>query len=140
MAQISEGIASGLGSSSLTSTFGLYVARFRDQTASEPQNSTDDPGGHGPACAREEAHAKPDADLMEVDVGRHVSFSLCEEAENLRHALCGPSRHEQEYGDRSRSVAAQATNEATKQEDYQGALANLLVCLRRRGCTWRRRY
>ena len=36
----------------------------------------DEPGGDRPACAREEAHAKPDADLVEVDGGRHVRFSL----------------------------------------------------------------
>jgi hypothetical protein len=44
--------------------------------SSEPQDSTDERGGDSPACAREEAYAKPDSDLVEVDGGRHVRFSL----------------------------------------------------------------
>jgi hypothetical protein len=53
------------------------------QAASEPQNATDEPSGDRPACAREEADAKPDADLVKVDDGRHVGFSLHDEAAKL---------------------------------------------------------
>src|SRR5712692_10024522 len=40
------------------------------------QDPPDEPSGERPACAREEADGGPHADLVEVDGGRHVKFSL----------------------------------------------------------------
>jgi hypothetical protein len=47
--------------------------RLRSDVGEDPP---DEPRGDRPACAREEAHAEPDADLVEVDGGGHVGFSL----------------------------------------------------------------
>ena len=40
------------------------------------EDPPDEPSGERPACAREEADGAPHADLVEVDGGRHVKFSL----------------------------------------------------------------
>jgi hypothetical protein len=40
------------------------------------QDPSDKPRGDRPACAREEPHAKPNPDQVDVDRGRHVTFSL----------------------------------------------------------------
>src|SRR4029077_15220223 len=40
------------------------------------EDPPDEPSGERPACAREEANGGPHADLVEVDSGRHVRFSL----------------------------------------------------------------
>ena len=47
--------------------------RLRSDMGEDPP---DEPRGDCPTCAREEAHAEPDADLVEVDGGGHVEFSL----------------------------------------------------------------
>ena len=44
------------------------------RAALEPQDPPNQPGGGRPACAREEAYAEPDADLMEIDGGGHVTI------------------------------------------------------------------
>ena len=38
------------------------------------EDSPDEPRGDRPACAREEAHAESDADLVEIDSGGHVEI------------------------------------------------------------------
>ena len=40
------------------------------------EDPPDEPSGERPTRAREEAHAEPDADLVEVDGRGHVRFSL----------------------------------------------------------------
>ena len=47
--------------------------RLRSNRGEDPP---DEPRGDSPACAREEAYAEPDADLVEVDFGGHVRFFL----------------------------------------------------------------
>ena len=45
------------------------------------EDPANEPAGYRPACAREETHAEPDADLVEIDGGRHAGFSLCGDAD-----------------------------------------------------------
>jgi hypothetical protein len=40
------------------------------------EDPPDEPSGNRPAGAREEADAEPNADLVDVDFGRHVRYSL----------------------------------------------------------------
>jgi hypothetical protein len=56
-------------------TTGLFfgAGRLRLDVGEDPP---DQPRGDRPACAGEEANAEPDADLVEVDGGGHVGFSL----------------------------------------------------------------
>jgi hypothetical protein len=55
----------------------LSCAHQRRLPSDGGQDPPDEPRCNRPACAREEAHAEPHADLVEVDGGRHVKFSLC---------------------------------------------------------------
>ena len=43
------------------------------RAALEPQDPPNQPSGGRPACAREEAYAEPDTDLIEIDGGGHVT-------------------------------------------------------------------
>jgi hypothetical protein len=51
-------------------------ARQRAARSNVSGDSPDDQRRDCPTCAREEAYAEPDADLVEVDSGGHVGFSL----------------------------------------------------------------
>jgi len=46
------------------------------RAALEPQDTPNEPSCARPACAREEADAEPDTDLMEVTVEGMLQFSL----------------------------------------------------------------
>ena len=52
--------------------FNHFVDAVR--AALEPQDPPNKPSGDRPACAREEADAEPDTDLIEVDGGGHVTI------------------------------------------------------------------
>ncbi len=43
------------------------------------EDPPDEPTGNRPACAREETYAEPNADLVDIDFGGHVRFSLSDE-------------------------------------------------------------
>lgn len=40
------------------------------------EDPPDEPPGNRPTCAREEAYAEPNPDLVDIDFGGHVRFSL----------------------------------------------------------------
>ena len=65
--------AANVGTRSKTSLSCAHHRRLRSDGGQDPP---DEPRCNRPACAREEAHAEPHADLVEVDGGRHVKFSL----------------------------------------------------------------
>jgi hypothetical protein len=106
---------------------------------------SDEPRGDRPACAREETHTEPDADLVEVDGGGHIRFSPTDEG-NLRGGCelallqaevldilpvrSRPTHDKQHHEDDQNdaddtntavtvavAVPAEAATEATKQED-----------------------
>jgi hypothetical protein len=61
------------------------LVRLRSDMGKDPP---DEPSGERPTCTREEADAAPDTDLVEVDGGGHVRFSLLRELRRRQAASC----------------------------------------------------